>query len=69
VLAREGWADRVPKLLAMIDAPDQDPRVVIAAMAELRNGSGLNRVELTGADGVPVTPAQTWRIGDLEITF
>ena len=69
VIAREGWADRVSKLFAMIDAPDQDPRVVIAAMAELRNGSGLNRVEVTGADGAPVVGPQTWRIGDREITF
>lgn len=68
VIAREGWVDRVPKLFAMIDDPDQDPRVVIAAMAELRNGSGLNRVEVTGADGAPVAP-QTWCIGDREITF
>ncbi len=68
-LAREAWATRLAKLTALIDDPGTDPRVVVAAMAELRNGSGLNRVEVTGADGQPVAPPQTWRFGDLEITF
>ncbi len=49
-LAREAWALRVAKLTALIDDPGTDPRVVVAAMAELRNGSGLNRVEVTGGE-------------------
>ncbi len=55
-LAREAWAQRVVKLTALIDDPEAHPRVVVAAMAELRNGSGLNRVEVTGGDGELLAP-------------
>lgn len=68
-VAREAWADRIAKLVAIIDDPKTDPRVVVAAMAELRNGSGLNSTAVTGEDAEPLIPPQTWTFGDRRITF
>lgn len=68
-LARDAWVSRIAKLEKLIDNAKTDPRVVVAAMAELRNGSGLNSTAVTGEDGRPLIPPQTWAFGEKRITF
>ena len=58
--------------VALANAPAFDLRAIRAdfpILSERVHGKPTQSVELTGADGGPVTVTNTWRFGDREIQF
>lgn len=53
-IAREGYADRLPKLFEIIDDPESKPGEVVAAMALLERTGLATAHEVTGTDGEPI---------------
>lgn len=49
--ALAAYDTRIAKLEGIIDAKTADPRNVVSAMGELRQASGITRLEITGPDG------------------